>query len=92
MHRTSIGQGDWLQLNGPINLFQTDSIAFRYADARAPAARRARRWPAIDLRQDSITGPVIATANLTSTGGTATWSTMTRADHERRERARTSCS
>ena len=36
-----------------------------------------RRWPAVDLRQDSITGPVIATANLTSTGGTAAWSTMT---------------
>ena len=40
-------------------------------------ARPARRWPAIDLRQDSITGPVIATANLTSTGGTGVWATTT---------------
>src|SRR5262249_42796943 len=76
VHRSSIAQGDWLQLNGPINLFQTNTVAFRYADA---AANRTVGSPlaAVDLRQDSITGPVIATANLTSTGGTGTWSTMT---------------
>src|SRR3954447_20495441 len=76
VHRSSVAQGDWLQLNGPFNLFQPDSIAFRYADA---AAGRTAGSPlaAIDLRQDSITGPVIATANLTSTGATGTWSTMT---------------
>ena len=42
-----------------------------------PDARRAAPLAAVDLRQDSITGPVIATANLTSTGGTGVWSTMT---------------
>ena len=41
---------------------------------------------AIDMRQDSITGPVIATANLTSTGGTGVWATQTVAAHQRRER------
>jgi hypothetical protein len=76
VHRSSLAQGDWIQLNGPFNLFQADSIAFRYADA---AAGRTVGSPlaGIDLRQDSITGPVIASANLTSTGGTANWSTMT---------------
>jgi PKD repeat protein len=74
VHRSGIGQSDWLQLNGPIDLFQIDSVSFRYADA---AAGRAAGSPlaAVDLRQDSITGPVIATATLTSTGGTAVWST-----------------
>jgi hypothetical protein len=64
------------QLNGPIDLFQIDTVAFRYADA---AAGRTAGSPlaAVDLRQDSITGPVVATANLTSTGATGTWSTMT---------------
>src|SRR4029078_8204515 len=41
--------------------------------APAPAARA---LAAVAPRQDSITGPVIGTANLTSTGGTAVWSTM----------------
>ncbi|WP_170179122.1 ThuA domain-containing protein [Solirubrobacter pauli] len=74
VHRSGIGATDWLQLNGPINLQQIDKVDFRYADA---AAGRTAGSPlvAIDLRQDSITGPVIATANLTSTGGTGTWAT-----------------
>jgi PKD repeat protein len=76
VHRNGIGNTDWLQLNGPINLLQIDTIAFRYADG---AAGRTAGSPlaGIDLRQDSITGPVIASANLTSTGGTGTWATTT---------------
>ena len=35
VHRNSIGSTDWLQLIGPFNLFQIDSIAFRYADGTA---------------------------------------------------------
>ena len=46
LHRGSIAATDWLQLNGPFNLFQVDSISFRYADGAATAARSARRWPA----------------------------------------------
>ena len=36
--------GDWIQLNGPFNLFQVDSITFRVADARRRPHARARRW------------------------------------------------
>jgi hypothetical protein len=32
---------------------------------------------AIEVRQDSITGPLLTTANLTSTGGTAVWMSQT---------------
>ena len=46
VHRNSLAHGDWLQLNGPFNLFQIDTIAIRYADGTAAAARLARRWPA----------------------------------------------
>jgi len=75
VHRSGIGNTDWLQLNGPINLFQIDSIAFRYADG---TANRTAGTPlaGIDLRQDSITGPIIASANLTSTSGVDKWATM----------------
>ena len=33
-------RGDWLQLNGPFNLLQIDTVAFRYADAAARPHRR----------------------------------------------------
>jgi PKD repeat protein len=74
--RSSLAQGDWLQLNGPFNLSGINTIAFRYADA---AAGRTAGTPlaGIDVRQDSITGPVVATADLTSTGATGTWATTT---------------
>ena len=75
-HRNSIATTDWLQLNGPFNLHQIDTVAVRFADG---AAARTVGSPlaAVDIRQDSITGPVIATADLTSTGGVDTWSTVT---------------
>ncbi len=49
--------------------------SFRVADA---AAGRTAGSPlaAIEVRQDSITGPILTTANLVSTGGTAVWSTQ----------------
>ena len=75
-HRGSLTAGDWLQLNGPFNLHQIDSITFRVADA---GGGRIAGSPlaAIEVRQDSITGPLLATANLVSTGGTAAWSSQT---------------
>jgi len=76
VHRSSLAAGDWLQLNGPFNLVNISSLTFRVADA---AAGRTAGSPlaAIDIREDSITGRVIATADLTSTGGNNTWSTTT---------------
>ncbi len=75
-HRGSLAAGDWIQLNGPFNLVNINSITFRVADA---AAGRTAGTPlaSIELRQDSITGPILTTANLTSTGGTAVWSSQT---------------
>ena len=75
VHRGSLGDGDWIQLNGPFNLFQIDSITFRVADATPAATAAAPRTvgsplAAIEIRQDSITGPILTTANLTSTGST----------------------
>ena len=70
VHRASLAAGDWIQLNGPFNLSRIDSVTFRYADA---AAGRTVGSPlaAIEVRQDSTTGPILTTANLLSTGGTA---------------------
>ena len=71
VHRVSLAAGDWMQLNGPFNLFQADSITFRVSDvSRRDRPPRTAGSPlaAIEIRQDSITGPILTTANLTSTG------------------------
>jgi hypothetical protein len=75
-HRSALSNGDWIQVNGPLNLVNINSITFRVADA---AAGRTAGSPlaAVEIRQDSITGPILTTANLTSTGGTAVWSSQT---------------
>lgn len=76
LHRGSLGDGDWIQLNGPFNLLDILSVSFRVADAaegRTPGSPLA----AIEVHQDAVNGPIVMTANLVSTGGTATWTTQT---------------
>jgi PKD repeat protein len=75
-HRGSLSNNDWIELNGPINLLNIQSLRFRVADAgggRTPGSPLA----AVQLRQDSPTGPTLLTANLTSTGGTSVWESQT---------------
>jgi PKD repeat protein len=76
VHRGSLGAGDWILLNGPFNLVNINSVTFRVADA---AAGRTAGSPlaAIEIRQDLPNGPLVTTANLTSTGGTGTWQSQT---------------
>jgi PKD repeat protein len=71
-HRGSLSNNDWLQLNGPFNLLNINGLTFRVADAgggRTPGSPLA----AVEVRLDAVDGPLLATANLTSTGGTTTW-------------------
>jgi cytochrome c len=75
-HRGSLSNNDWIELNGPINLLNIQSLTFRVADAgggRTPGSPLA----AVHLTQDSPTGPTLLTANLTSTGGTSVWQSQT---------------
>ena len=76
-HRGSLAPGDWIQLNGPFNLLNINSITFRVADT---AAGRTAGSPlaAVEVRTGSATtGPIVATFNLVSTGGTAVWTSQT---------------
>jgi PKD repeat protein len=76
VHRGSLAAGDWIQLNGPFNLLNIDSLTFRVADA---AAGRTAGSPlaAIEVHQDTLTGPIVGTFNLVSTGGTTVWTSQT---------------
>jgi PKD repeat protein/type 1 glutamine amidotransferase len=76
VHRGSLAAGDWLQLNGPFNLLNINSLTFRVADN---TAGRTAGSPlgAIEVHRDTVAGPVVATANLTSTGDPTVWSSQT---------------
>jgi PKD repeat protein len=75
VHRGSLAAGDWIQLNGPFNLANINSITYRVADA---SAGRTAGSPlaAIEIHQDTISGPIVQTDNLVSTGGTAVWTSQ----------------
>ncbi|WP_169542094.1 ThuA domain-containing protein [Solirubrobacter soli] len=76
IHRSSLANNDWIQLNGPFNLHQIDSVTVRYADN---TAGRTVGSPlgAIEVRTGSPTGPIAATLDLTSTGSNTTWNSLT---------------
>ncbi len=76
VHRSSLGAGDWIQFNGPLNLQNINSLTFRVADA---AAGRTAGSPlaAIEVHQDAVDGPIVQTDNLVSTGGVDTWTSQT---------------
>ena len=84
-HRAHIGNNEWIQLNGPFNLHQINSITFRVADG---GANRTAGSPlmAVDIRRGSPTGPIVTTANLVSTGGQAVWSEPDVPDQHDRDR------
>ncbi|MFE2586926.1 carbohydrate-binding protein [Streptomyces sp. NPDC059378] len=71
-HRGSLGDGDYLALNGPFDLHGIDSLTFRVASTstQVPAGSP---LAAVEVHLDSVDGPVLTTANLTSTGATGTW-------------------
>jgi PKD repeat protein len=76
VHRNSLANNDWIQLNGPFNLKGIESVTIRYADN---TAGRTVGSPlgAIEIRTGSQTGPIAETLNLTSTGGPNNWNSLT---------------
>jgi cytochrome c len=75
-HRGSLGNGDWIALNGPFNLLNIDALTLRVASTstQVPADNP---MAAVEVRLDSVSGPILTTATLTSTGDTATWQSPT---------------
>lgn len=76
LHRTGLSNGDWIEFNGPLNLLNINSITFRVADNNA-GRTQGSPLAAVELRSGASDGPVLMTANLTSTGGTTTWQSQT---------------
>jgi cytochrome c len=71
-HRGSLGNGDWIALNGPFNLANIDSLTFRVASTSTQVAV-GNPMAGVEVRLGAVDGPVLTTATLTSTGNTTTW-------------------
>ncbi|WP_170179276.1 ThuA domain-containing protein [Solirubrobacter pauli] len=80
LHMFSLGNADFIRLNGPFNLKNVNGITFRYADATAGRAPGSALGNVV-LRTGSQTGPVVGTFALTATGTTVAtepiWKSMT---------------
>jgi hypothetical protein len=75
-HRGSLSSGDWIELNGPFNLQNINAVTFRVADA-GNGRTVGSPLAAVEVRRGAVDGPLVTTANLTSTGGSGTWSSQT---------------
>ena len=75
-HRGSLSNGDWIRLNGPFDLLNITDLTFRMASNNdtVPAGNP---LAAVEVRLDAVDGPLLLTANLTSTGGNTTWESQT---------------
>ena len=67
----SLGNADFIRLNGPFNLKNITGITFRFADAAAGRVAGSRS-AAIVVRTGSQTGPIVTTFALTASGMVAT--------------------
>ena len=75
-HRGSLGNGDWIRLNGPFNLVNIDSVTFRVADNDddlTPGSPLA----GVEIRTGAPDGPIVTTVNLTSAGEEDLWNSQT---------------
>jgi hypothetical protein len=74
VHRSSLAAGDWIQLNGPFNLLNIHTITYRVSDSATRTAGTPEA--AIEIHQDSVTGPIVQTNALVSTGNSTTWTSQ----------------
>ena len=54
MHRGSLGNGDWIKLNGPFNLVNIDSLTFRTSGGSGAAGTGV-----VEVHLDAVDGPLL---------------------------------
>jgi cytochrome c len=67
--RGSLGNGDWIRLNGPFNLVNIDAITFRISSGGAEGDDRG----IVEVRQDAVDGPLLDAFTIQGTGGNTTF-------------------
>lgn len=72
LQRGSLGNGDWILLNGPFDLQDISSLTFRHSGGTAGVTAGA-----VEVRLDAVDGPLLTTAQIPGTGGATTFASTT---------------
>jgi cytochrome c len=67
LQRGSLGSGDWLALNGSINLANINSLTFRTSGGTG----------AVEVHMDAVDGPVLTTVTVAGTASPTTYQSQT---------------
>jgi PKD repeat protein/type 1 glutamine amidotransferase len=73
LQRGSLGNGDWIALNGPFNLVNIGSITFRTSGGNAAGAPSAT----VEIHLDAVDGPLLTTATINGTASGTTYTSQT---------------
>jgi len=71
VHRGSLGNGDWIKLNGPFNLVNIDSLTFRTSGGSGAAGTGV-----VQVRLDAVDGPLLREATIQPTADASTWASQ----------------
>lgn len=72
LQRGSLGNGDWMALNGPFNLVNVDSLTFRHSGGTSGGAAGT-----VEVRLDTVDGPLLTTAAIPGTASATTYTSTT---------------
>ncbi len=72
VHRGSLGNGDWIKLNGPFNLVNIDSLTFRTSGGSGAAGTGL-----VEVRMDAVDGPLLTSVTIQPTADANTWVSQT---------------
>jgi PKD repeat protein/glucose/arabinose dehydrogenase len=71
-HRGSLGNGDWIRLNGPFDLVDISAITFRTSGGSG-----ADGTGLVELRRDAVDGPIVGTYTIQPTADATTFTSQT---------------
>ncbi|MET7397777.1 ThuA domain-containing protein [Dactylosporangium sp. NPDC005572] len=72
LQRGSLGNGDWIALNGTVNLQNINSLTFRTSGGSGAAGTGS-----VEVRLDAVDGPVLTTVTIAPTANATTYASQT---------------
>jgi PKD repeat protein/type 1 glutamine amidotransferase len=72
LQRGSLGNGDWIALNGNYNLVNIDSLTFRTSGGGGAAGTGS-----VEVHLDAVNGPILTTVTIAATANATTYASQT---------------
>ncbi len=72
VHRGSLGNGDWIKLNGPFNLVNINALTFRTSGGSGAAGTGV-----VEVHLDAVGGPLLTSVTILPTANADTWASQT---------------